>query len=155
VDLYCYLFVRFGPPSGIQNFLRGDHSENLIHWEWALQYKDRILLIQGQNYRTDLWVSGNELPPEALKDLVSELKSDFSEYGPKMGKVRKALEHWVEFINPYQRIRRSIESLTKELESLNLSDKGLAKKDLADYESPEDWAKDWERQDSLYSRATG
>jgi hypothetical protein len=70
----------------------------------------------------------------------------------KTGKVRKALEQWVEFINPYQRIRRSIESLTKELESLNLSDKGLAKKDLADYESPEDWAKDWERQDRLYSR---
>jgi hypothetical protein len=112
-------------------------------------------LIQGQNYRTDLWVSGNELPPEALKDLVSELKSGFSEYGPKMGKVRKALEHWVEFFNSYQRIRRSIKNLTKELESLNLSDKGLAKKDLADYESPEDWAKDWERQDSRYSRATG
>jgi hypothetical protein len=83
VDLYCYLFARFGSPSGIQNFLRGDHSDNLIHWEWALQYKDRILLIQGQNYRTNLWVSGNELPPKALKDLDSELKSDFSEYGPK------------------------------------------------------------------------
>lgn len=155
VDLYCYLFARFGPPNGIQNFLRGDHSDNLIHWEWALRSEDCILLIQGQNYRTELWVSGNELPPEALKDLVFEIKSDFAKYGPKMGKVRKALEHWVEFINPYQRIRRSIESLTKELESLDLNDKGLAKKDLADYEDPEDWAKDWERQDSIYSRATG
>jgi hypothetical protein len=45
VDLCCYLVARFGPPNGIQNFLRGDHSDNLIHREWALQYKDRILLI--------------------------------------------------------------------------------------------------------------
>ncbi len=32
VDLYCYLYGRFGPPNGIQNIFRGDHSENLIHW---------------------------------------------------------------------------------------------------------------------------
>ena len=55
VDLYCYLYARFGPPNGIQNFLRGDHSENLIHWEWTLQSQDRLLLIQGQNFRTEIW----------------------------------------------------------------------------------------------------
>lgn len=29
-DLFCYLNARFGPPNGIQNFLRSDDSDNLI-----------------------------------------------------------------------------------------------------------------------------
>ena len=132
MDLYCYLFAPFWPTKWhFKTFYVEIIRITLFTGNGRIRFEDQILLIQGQNYRTELWVSGNELPPEALKDLVSEIKSDFTEYGPKMGKVRKALEHWVEFINPYQRIRRSIESLTKELESLDLNDKGLVKKDLA------------------------
>lgn len=33
LDLYCYLYAKYGPPNGIQNFLRSDDSDNLIHWE--------------------------------------------------------------------------------------------------------------------------
>jgi len=43
-DLYCYLHARFGPPNGMQSFLRGDHSGNLIHWEWALRSQEHIML---------------------------------------------------------------------------------------------------------------
>jgi len=35
-DLFCYLGARFGKPNGFQNYLRSDSSDNLIHWEWAL-----------------------------------------------------------------------------------------------------------------------
>jgi hypothetical protein len=32
-DIYCYLGARFGEPNGIQNFLRSNDSDNLVHWE--------------------------------------------------------------------------------------------------------------------------
>lgn len=155
IDLYCYLFARFGPPNGIQNFLRGDHSQNLIHWEWSLHAQGRVMLLQGQNFRTEIWLSGNELPPDEREVLISSLRETFPIYGSDMGKVRKALEHWIEFVNPYQRIRRAIESLSKELELLNVGDDLEDKKDLREYESSEAWADDWKRQASKFSRATG
>jgi hypothetical protein len=34
--------------------------------------------------------------------------------------MRKALESWVEFVNPYQRIRRTVTTLLSELDALNL-----------------------------------
>lgn len=155
VDLYCYLYARFGPPNGIQNFLRADHSENLFHWEWALRSCGRILLLQGMNFRTEVWLSGEEQPPSARDELVVVLKSTFANYGTGMSRIRKSLEHWIEFVNPYQRIRRSVEQLVEELESLNVNESVERRKDLAYYNSAEDWAADWKRQADTYSRATG
>jgi len=155
VDLYCYLYARFGPPNGIQNFLRADHSENLIHWEWALQSHGIILLLQSLNFRTEIWLSGEEQSASSREELVAALNGTFSNYGPGMSKIRKALEHWIEFVNPYQRIRRSIEKLVNELEDLNVGESLKDQKDLRDYDSPEAWAADWKRQADKYSRATG
>lgn len=154
-DLYCYLYARFGPPNGIQNFLRADHSDNLIHWEWTVQAHDRVLLIQGHNFRTEFWVSGAELTQDSLDQLINGIKESFPSYGPQMGKIRKALEHWVEFINPYKRIRTAVESLTKELDSLDIPSQSNQPKSVAEYESPEQWAEDWTRQGETISRATG
>lgn len=154
-DLYCYLFGRFGPPNGIQNFLRGDHSENLIHWEWTLAAHGRIILVQGHNFRTELWVSGAELPREALDQLVVDVKSTFPKYGQAMGKVRKELEHWVEFINPYYRIRSSVECLMSEIEALDVEGQTNRLGGVGDYESPERWSKEWGRQAEIITKATG
>ncbi|MGH9437976.1 MAG: hypothetical protein ACRD22_08780 [Terriglobia bacterium] len=154
-DLYCYLFARFGPPNGIQNFLRGDHSENLIHWEWTLRAHDRLLLIQGQNFRTEIWISGDELPPQVLRQLIAQIKSTFPRFGDGMGKIRNALEHWVEFVNPYQRILSSVESLTRELDALDVENEARRDMEFTDYENPEAWSKDWKYQAEIFSRATG
>jgi len=154
-DLYCYLYARFGRPNGIQNFLRGDHSGNLIHWEWSLRSEGRVMLIQGLNFRTELWISGDELLNDEKDFLVAALKGDFSAYGPGMAKVRQALEHWVEFINPYQRIRRSIESLMGELDTLDIGEHTKSQKDMHEYESPDAWVEDWKRRSENYSQATG
>jgi hypothetical protein len=155
VDLYCYLYGRFGPPNGIQNFFRGDHSENLIHWEWTLNSCGRTLLIQGHNFRTEMWVSGEELSTEILKQLIEEIKVSFPKYGAEMGRVRKALEHWVEFINPYQRIKKSIDSLLKELDALDIPNQAIELKSVAEYSDPESWSKDWGHQAEIITRATG
>ncbi len=155
VDLYCYLYGRFGAPNGIQNFLRGDHSENLIHWEWTLASHGRIILVQGHNFRTELWISGDELPREALEQLVVDVKSTFPRHGQAMGKVRKALEHWVEFINPYHRIRSSVECLMSEIEALDVEGKTSQLGGIGEYESPEQWSEEWGQQGKIVTKATG
>lgn len=154
-DLYCYLYGRFGPPNGIQNFLRGDHSENLIHWEWALVSQGRLILVQGHNFRTELWVSGDELPPAALDQLATSIKSDFSRYGQAMARVRKALEHWVEFINPYNRIRSSVDCLMSEIEALDVEGQTRPLRSFPEYETPEQWSCEWRRQAEIVAKATG
>ena len=67
VDLFCYLSARFGRPNGIQNFLRGDHSSNLIHWEWTLQHEVGLVSIQGMNFRTEVDIYGGLSPADADK----------------------------------------------------------------------------------------
>lgn len=155
VDLYCYLYDRFGPPNGIQNFLRADHSDNLIHWEWILQAEERLFLFQGHNFRTEIWVSGPVLETESLDVLVEDIKRSFHQRGKEMGEIRKKLEHWVEFINPYQRILAAVDSLSKELNSLEVPSKEEQTKSVTDFESAEEWSKIWESHAQIISRATG
>jgi hypothetical protein len=121
VDLYCYLGGRFGEPNGIQNFLRGNHSANLIHWEWTLCHASGLISFQGMNYRTEVHIGGEGTWEPADRDgLIAQIKNDFSANGVQMSQVRRALENWIEFVNPYQRIRRSIDRLLEELETLKL-----------------------------------
>ena len=122
VDLFCYLWARFGPPNGIQNFLRKDHSDNLVHWDWTLQHDQKLLGFWGTNFRTDLFIIGSTAFAEADKlDLVAQIKSDYKNFGPKMAAVRSKLEHWTEFVNPYWRLTRAISSLRTELATIDLT----------------------------------
>ena len=121
VDLYCYLGARFGQPNGLQNFLRNDSSDNLIHWEWVLRtVDDRYVTIQGQNFRTEVWISGSPLDERQKDYFVELIKSDFPSHGAGMKKVRDSLEHWTEFVNPYQRVRGSIMRLKDDVDALRL-----------------------------------
>ena len=121
-DLFCYLWARFGPPNGIQNLLRNDHSDNLVHWDWTLEIDERLMGLWGTNFRTDLFVIGGTPFTEQDKaELTAQIKSDFKALGPKMANVRSRLEHWTEFVNPYWRLTRAIASLRKELGTLDLS----------------------------------
>ncbi len=121
LDLFCYLGARFGQPNGFQNFLRKDDSDNLIHWEWTLRHKAGIVSFQGMNFRTEVHTYGDVGAAESDKDaLVAQVKADFAAHGSVMSDVRKKLEHWVEFVNPYQRIKMSIDGLIEELAALKL-----------------------------------
>ena len=121
VDLYCYLCARFGPPNGIQNLLRQNHSDNLVHWNWTFLYGPGLVDIQGTNFRTDVWFIGPfELESDDCEDFVRRVKADFASFGAAMGECRRSLEHWTEFVNPYQRLRRSVSKLLEELRSLEL-----------------------------------
>ena len=101
-DLYCYLGARFGAPNGLQNLLRNDDSDNLIHWEWCLRAHKGWLTFQGHNFRTEILLTGDFQAEEIDKEaLITQIKSDFANYGKQMSEVRKALESWTEFVNPY------------------------------------------------------
>lgn len=120
-DLFCYLGGRFGPPNGMQNFLRADDSDNLIHWEWTLRHALGIVSFAGMNFRTEVHFHG-QFAVEGTESaaLIEQLKTDFSAWGSQMAEVRHRLENWVEFVNPYQRLRRAIDRLVEELDALEL-----------------------------------
>ena len=155
VDLYCYLGSRFGQPNGIQNFLRGDHSDNLVHWEWFLRCGESFVTLQGLNFRTEVWIAQMELSDVDREAFIRQLKAEFAKHGQALGVVRKALEHWVEFVNPYRRLRRSVDTLMAELSALGLDASRDSVPDLADQESPGTFEKKWNEYAEKYSRAIG
>lgn len=139
-DLYCYFGARFGRPNGIQNLLRKDDSDNLIHWEWILRTPNGMISFLGMNFRTEVLVLG-DIPSDKdfLHELVIQIKSDFSNYGKHMSEVRKSLEDWIEFVNPYRRLQAAIENLRTELEALQLRPEDEAVPDLSSADRiPED-----------------
>lgn len=120
-DLYCYLTARFGRPNGPQNFFRNDNSDNLIHWDWWLDFPSGHLHILGMNFRTEVWVAGDIAVTDADRiALAEQIKEDFSNHGRKMGEVRHGLEKWTEFVNPYRRLRKAVEKLQVDLAGLDL-----------------------------------
>ena len=108
------------PPNGVQNFLRNDDSDNLIHWHWTVAHADGLFDVQGANFRTFFFASGlRDFQLYQSEDLVAALKADFANDGRGMSECRKSLEHWFEFVSPYQRLRRSVEQMLEELARLD------------------------------------
>lgn len=155
VDLYCYLNARFGPPNGIQNLLRQNHSDNLVHWNWTFRYGPGLVDIQGTNHRTDVWLIGPfEFESDDREDFIRCIKADFAALGVEMSKCRRSLEHWVEFVNPYQRLRRSVSQLVEELQSLEL-DQISEPSNVLDEEDREIAARRWDEAASKFNRGFG
>ena len=155
VDLYCYLTARFGPPNGIQNWLRQNHSDNLVHWNWSLRYGPVFVDVQGGNYRSDVWLIGPvELEPDDCADFIQRVKADFAAFGAGMAKCRKSLEPWIEFVNPYQRLRRSVMKLADELKALQL-DQLSELPNILDQEDRDSAQKQWKDASSKCSRGFG
>lgn len=163
VDLYCYFGARFGQPNGLQNILRTDDSDNLIHWEWTLRYPGGFFSAQGHNFRTEFHFFGTvpwgALDKDHLAQLVGQIKRDFAEHGSAMGTVRKALESWVEFVNPYQRIRRSVACLLAELDALELDVGTDHFRAIWDLTPPtvamDDQKREWQSTAARYSKGFG
>lgn len=155
-DLYCYLGARFGPPNGLQNFLRRDDSDNLVHWEWYLKTSVGFITLAGLNFRTDAWITGAKLPESEKAELLRQIKADFANYGKGMGHLRKDhLEPWIEFVNPYQRLRRAVKQLLKELDELKLDPSSDALPSLLESEDMDAATKQWRDRAADYSRAIG
>ncbi|MDX9688804.1 hypothetical protein [Halopseudomonas formosensis] len=160
LDMYCYLHAKYGAPNGLQNFLRSDDSDNLIHWEWALASEDGVVMIQGHNFRSEVHLIGDFRDKGlALDQLITQFKSDFSTHGKKMKEVRMGLEKWTQFINPYKRISSAVEQHFKKLKELNLdpaTDKipqPITEEDFANYQ--QQWTQVAEKYDHAIGLAFG
>lgn len=151
-DLYCYLYAKFGPPNGLQNFFRSDDSDNLIHWDWTLASEHGLVMILGLNLRSEVhligeWtIKGNY----SLEGFVEEIKSDLASHGKEMSRIRKeVLEDWEMFVNPFKNLRESIDSLKGELDLLALDPK---QENLPDPKSPDEFQAYNEKFASLVAR---
>jgi hypothetical protein len=152
-DLFCYLWARFGPPNGVQNMLRADHSDNLIHWDWTLRHDAGVIIFLGMNFRTDVNLFGVADADDNRADLVRQIKADFANQGGEMGKVRESLEQWTEFINPYQRVRRAVHRLRDALAKLDLHPE-RDREELRPTTQPEHLAR-WNELAKRYSEGLG
>lgn len=127
LDLYCYLKARFGQPNGPSMALKAPHADNLIHWEFALAVGEHLLLVQGNVHSVVFILIGPERVAEDQWCEVAEaVKADFKNYGSQMSAVRKDLEKWILFTNPYHRLDRVIQALESRLRELNLSEPPLS-----------------------------
>ncbi|MFA6053328.1 MAG: hypothetical protein WC762_12120 [Methylobacter sp.] len=153
-DLYSYLMARFGKPNGPQNFFRNDDSDNLIHWDWMLDHPAGQLYVLGMNFRTEILITGDlDVTDTDSAELATLIKSDFSAYGQKMAEVRKSLEKWVEFVNPYKRLRIAVEKLLLDVRALDLQPETQKIPDIAAVDEFRE--NRWEEVLSRYSKGLG
>ena len=72
-----------------------------------------------------------------------------------MNEIRRRLERWVEFVNPYVRIRRAITELHNELKSLDLDPEGRKLGSIWQDNSPDEAGKLWTDAANRYSKGVG
>jgi len=107
------------------------------------------------NFRTEIWISGNGIVADDIENFTTLMKQQFASAGPAMKQVRKSLEHWVEFVNPYQRLRRSVSQLMEDISSLGLSTEQDSMPDFAEQSEHGDYSDRWQALAQKYTRATG
>jgi len=118
-DAYVYLRARFGRPNGIQSFLRGNHSDNLVQWHFSLTAGTARLEFLGSGARLEIHViTDDEWSDEDWPRLVQAVKDDFPLRGHAMASVRNGLERWTLFVNPYCRLDGILKESARRLRDL-------------------------------------
>lgn len=121
LDLYCYLKARFGDPNGVAMLARQNSTDNPIQWHYTVFSDDSDINIFGMNIHLEIMVSSNKpIFENDWRTFVKIVKDDFKKFGPKMTKVRKSLEKWSIFNNPYKRLSMVVETLVERLKELDL-----------------------------------
>lgn len=135
VDLYTYLYARFGAPNGFGMTLKSASSDNLLHWHWSLQYEEHIIELMGHTLTAQVAAEGSGEPsPEDVERLVNSLKADFANHREGMSRERKRLERWTVFINPHCRIQRVVERFIERLQELDIRNVQLPRGPRSDEE---------------------
>jgi hypothetical protein len=107
----------------------------------------------GLNFRTEILLSGFPGVEESDAGILADtLKKDFAKSGAGMGEIRKKLEHWIEFVNPYRRLRRAIDALLKELDGLGLDPEKDRIDDVWELAGEEERRARWKSTSERYTR---
>lgn len=120
IDLYCYFYAKYGPPNGLQNMLRNNSSDNLIHWEWTFFYKEKMVSFQSHSTRTEIHFIGDFSKIPELSRIISAVKNDLKNYGKAIKKVRLQLEKWTRYVNPFNRLQLAVNQTVNNINKLNL-----------------------------------
>ena len=104
-DMYAYLRARFGAPNGIQNLLRSDSSDNLVHWDFNLKAGDADVYIQGRA-RDVVIIVYEHMTDEDWKALILAIKADFVRLGREKSQMLKSFEKFVVFQNKFVSLAR-------------------------------------------------
>lgn len=153
VDLYCYLYARYGAPNGLQTMLRRDDSDNLIHWDWVLRGRKGLITFMGMNFRSEIHLTGDfETREYDLDQFLQYLKNDFGTYGKRMKEIRSSLENWDIFINPYYIVRDALERIMSELSSLKLDPEKERLENPTTGSEGKKWEREWGALSERYTR---
>lgn len=155
-DLYCYLYAKFGVPNGIQNFLRDDDSDNLIHWDWAFAHEKGIIMVMGLNMRTEVHLIGDwDFPNCSKQNFIGHIKRDLGNFGKRMSEIRsELLEDWDVISNPYRQLRDSITELQSHLDDLGIDADAEKPTVIAGHDAQKNKEK-WEVMLKKYNHAIG
>lgn len=155
LDLYVYLRARFGVPNGFAMTLKHPPSHNLIHWNWTLQSGTSVIELLGYQLQVLIAIDDTDDPIEAEVDsLVAGLKADFASHGKAMSEVKKSLEKWIVFTNPFHRLRRVVTDMSSKLKALDIDHKTLPGLPTTP-EELEHFQTRWEARRSAYTEALG
>lgn len=125
-DAYCYLKARFGKPNGFVMLAAPPSSDNIIHWHYTVVSDDDSLEIQGISaYVQFMAFTDTPLVDDSWHELVRRLKADFSRFGAGMKEVRRSLERWTVFVNPYYRLEHIVADFHERLDGLDLDSQAL------------------------------
>jgi len=106
----------------MQMALRKPSSDNIFHWHFTIKAGGgAVLEVLQSNLTTEIMVEGIA-PPTAPEwdQLINAIKKDFRQHGPDMSKVRKKLEHWQLFVNPYKRLFDVLDGCRNDLTQLDI-----------------------------------
>jgi len=121
VDLYVYLKSRFGEPNGHLMIVKNDDSDNLFHWHFAMATPLGTLEFICWTFRLEIFHPFNPVDSDA-HEFLQCIKNDFQNHAQRMGEIRKSLEHWHMFLNPYRRLKSMIEDNLQEIVDLHIED---------------------------------
>lgn len=156
LDLYCYLHAKYGKPNGLQNFFRSDDSDNLIQWEWTLAGEFGLTSIQGHNFRSEVHLNGDfEGKGLTFEMFIEQIKSDIVNYGKQISELRKDLEKWTQFVNPYHRIALAVQQHMNKLDDLSIDPAKDRVPQPTSAEEMNDFADKWTAVTEKYSYALG
>lgn len=121
LDLYCYLKSRFGTANGMSMAFRAPSSENFIQWNYLIIADNHFIDLTGFNTQTTISIQGTILfDALKFKALIENIKNDFQRIRTKLSKVKRSLERWILFVNPYKRLERIVNSYERQLKELDL-----------------------------------
>ena len=121
IDLYCYLKARFGAANGSAMAFRAPSSANLIQWSYLIIADNHFIDLVGSNTYTQIVIHGTSLFDESkFKTLIANIKKDFQRISSKLSEIKRSLEKWALFVNPYKRLERIVNSYEKQLKELDL-----------------------------------